>query len=101
MRQILHITENEYKMIAEAMSGCEEGRHEVEVRIAPDVDAVIDFTCSVTYREIVGGSYEGYDFERYNVEDSRAYSVKDCSVYVGDEEVDTDFNVKELENRLN
>ena len=88
-------------MIAEAMSGCEEGRHEVEVCIAPDADAVIDFTCSVTYIEIVGGSYEGYDFERYNVEDSRMYSVQGCSVYVDDEEVDTDFNVKELENRLN
>lgn len=101
MKQTLHMTEADYRTIAEAMSEADEGRHEIEVCIAPDVDAVVDFDCSVTYREVVGGSYEGYDFERYNVEDSRMYSVQGCSVYVDDEEVDTDFNVKELENRLN
>ena len=101
MKRTLHITESDYRAIAEAMSEADEGRHEIEVRIAPDADAVVDFDCSVTYREVVGGSYGGYEFERYNVEDSRSYSVKGCSVYVDDEEVETDFNVKELENRLN
>lgn len=101
MKQTLRITESDYRAIADAMSEAGEGWHEVEVPIAPGADAVIDFTCSVAYREEIGGSYEGYDFERYNVEDSRSYSVKGCSVYVDDEEIDTDFNVKELENHLN
>lgn len=100
------ITPNDYKAIAAQIvnhcDGYDRTQYTVEVMTANGVTLFIDVDYTAEYRDEIGGSYEGYDFERISVLDSENFEVTGFDAYDKDgESTSTDFNESELLTYLN
>ena len=79
----------------------EGGAYEVEYA-ANGYALILSIAHAIEYREEIGGSYVGYDFERLAVVDSEGFDVEDAGCYDADgNEIDTDFDANTLLTILN
>lgn len=104
MRTTINYELTDYMAIARLVndSAPDESReYEVEYTVG-GYTLILTIDRDIEYREEIGGSYEGYDFERLSVVDSEAFGVVDATCYDKDgDEVACDFRAKQLEDILN
>ena len=63
---------------------------------------IVQVNHRIEYRNEIGGSYEGYDFEMLAVVDEEEFDVLDAGCYDNEgNEVSTDFDANELHKLLN
>ena len=63
---------------------------------------ILDISHEIEYRDEIGGSYGGYDFERLGVIDNEGYDVDDANCYDAEgNEMNTDFSAKRLLDIIN
>jgi len=79
----------------------ESGEYEVEYNVG-GYALILTISHEIEYRDEIGSSYEGYEFERLSVVDSEEFDVEEAGCYDSEgNEISTDFNAKTLLNILN
>lgn len=104
MKTTINYELTDYMAIAKLVNDSatdESSKYEVEYSV-DGYALILTISHEIEYRNEIGGSYEGYDFERLRVVDSEQFDVEAAGCYNTDgEEVNTDFNAKQLLNILN
>ena len=99
-----HFTTTDYQAIVNKIYSevtDESAEHVIEVENG-DTLLIVQVNHRIEYRDEIGGSYEGYDFERLSVVASEEFDVLDADCYDSEgNEVNSDFDTNELYKLLN
>ncbi|MQX26878.1 hypothetical protein GHJ49_04345 [Alistipes sp. dk3620] len=99
-----HFTTSDYRAIVNKIYGeiSDESAESVIEFENGDCLLVVQVNHRIGYKDEIGGSYEGYDFEMLAVVDEEEFDVLSADCYDSEgNEVDSDFDANELYKLLN